>query len=531
MVFRRSLQNVTSRAAYFSGDAHPAAFEAMNINLARMVSLANSIEPEAIPPQVRVRVLSEDLGTEGVDFFGQGLSEQLFDTPAAIARVWRSRAGRRTMLVTAEDTRDPNGRPLSFEWHLLQGDPAKVKIEPLGPRARITLDWHDPFRISEDNPVTSSRIDIGVFANNGAHDSAPAMLSWYCPPESRTYAPGPDGPRILAIDYADRKGYADPMLFARADWRDEFAYADGRLTGWTRRRPGRPDEEFTADGARILTRDPLRTEPVIHALRRTGDTLVIDELSPGADLDYPVPAPGASPAGSPREPMIISRSRGFIFVHVHKTAGEAVTRALMPYLGPGDLVLGGSALGNLRNLYWRRRHGLTKHSRARRIREFVGPEAWERAFTFAFMRDPVERMRSLYAYYARMAALRRRRAAQPRLMLPGLGAGDPLHWPGMQAYLATSSFSEFIRHPRLYHDPGAAPQIDMVSENGRVIVDRIGRFERLAEDFAALAAAVGAPGARLARVNASPAPQAEIAPDDRAWLRDRFQADIAALDA
>ena len=55
-----------------------------------MVSLANSIEPDAIPPQVRIRMLEEDLGTEGVDYFGDGLSEQLFDTPAAIARIWRS---------------------------------------------------------------------------------------------------------------------------------------------------------------------------------------------------------------------------------------------------------------------------------------------------------------------------------------------------------------------------------------------------------------------------------------------------------
>jgi sulfotransferase famil protein len=228
--------------------------------------------------------------------------------------------------------------------------------------------------------------------------------------------------------------------------------------------------------------------------------------------------------------MIISRSRGFIFVHVHKTAGESVTMALLPYLGRGDLMLGGTRAGNLRNLYWRRRHGLAKHSRARRIREFVGAEFWERAFTFAFMRDPIDRMRSLYLYYARMAALRERPGPRLAYMLPGISAGDPRHWPGMQAYLATRSFSEFIRHPRLYHDPGAAPQIDMVSADGRVIVDRIGRFERLAEDFAALAAVLGVPGARLARVNAAPAAAVEITPDDRAWLRDRFQADIAALD-
>ena len=91
MVFRRSLQNVPSRDDYFSGAAHPAAFEGFNINPARMVSLANSIKPDAIPPQVRIRVIEEDLGTEGTDFFGEGLSEQLFDTPAAIARIWRSR--------------------------------------------------------------------------------------------------------------------------------------------------------------------------------------------------------------------------------------------------------------------------------------------------------------------------------------------------------------------------------------------------------------------------------------------------------
>jgi hypothetical protein len=288
MVFRRSLQNVTSRALYFSGAAHPTAFEAWNVNPARMVSLANSIAPDAVPPQVRIRVLEEDLGREGVDFFGAGLSEQLFDTPAAVARLWRSKAGRRSMLVTAEDTRDPNGRPLSFEWHLLQGDPGKVRIEPLdgGRRARITLDWHDPFRISEENPVISSRIDVGVFVNNGVHDSAPAILSWYCPPEeARAYAPGPDGtPRILSLDRADpaREAYVDPMLFARADWRDVYRYdAAGRPAGWTRHRPGRAPEDFTAEGARLLPRaDGTAAEPVAYRLDRdSAGALVVEEAT------------------------------------------------------------------------------------------------------------------------------------------------------------------------------------------------------------------------------------------------------------
>jgi hypothetical protein len=293
MVFRRSLQNVLSREAYFSGAAHPAVFERQYINAARMVSLANSIAPDEIPAQVRLRVEEEDFGVQGVDFFGLGLSEQLFDTPGAIARIWRSKQGRRSMVVAAADSRDVNDRPLTFHWRLLQGDPGKVTIEPLddGQRARITLDWHEPFAISEENPLVSSRVDIGVFANNGVHDSAPAIISYYFPPqEARTYAEAADGtPRILSIDYADRADvYVDPLLIARADWRDDYAYADdGTLRGWTRSRAERAPEEFTAEGARILTRGsdgtPERVEAVGYALRLNPEGgLVVEEVSAGA---------------------------------------------------------------------------------------------------------------------------------------------------------------------------------------------------------------------------------------------------------
>ena len=296
-VFRRSQQHIQSRDAYFSGAAHPAVFEGFRINAARMVSLANSIQPGDIPAQVRLRVLGEDTGTEGVNFFGGGLSEQLFDTPGAIARVWRSTAGRRSMTVSADNSRDVNDRPLTFQWHLLQGDPDKVRIEPAedGISARITIDWHEPFRISEETPVTASRVDIGVFANNGVHDSAPAIVSVYFPPhEERVYEDGPDGaPRIVSIDRAGRPDvYTDPLFVPRADWRDDYHYAeDGTLVGWTRTRPGRDAEDFAADGSRILTRGddetPLRGEIVAYGLKNDDDgVLVVEELSTGQLVDY-----------------------------------------------------------------------------------------------------------------------------------------------------------------------------------------------------------------------------------------------------
>ena len=156
-----------------------------------------------------------------------------------------------------------------------------MSIEPLGDgsRARITLDWHDPFEISEETPLTTSRVDIGVFAHNGVHDSAPAIVSWYFPPhETRRYEDGPDGvPRIVSIDHADPQKaevYADPLLLPRADWRDDYAYGeDGTLAGWTRHR-GTRTQDYTADGARILTRSPdgrpERVVPVAYTLDQDG---------------------------------------------------------------------------------------------------------------------------------------------------------------------------------------------------------------------------------------------------------------------
>ena len=107
-------------------------------------SLANSIKPEDIPRRC-ASAIEEDLGTEGVDYFGEGLSEQLFDTPGAIARIWRS--GRAPQHGGHRRGHQGSEQPAArLHWRLLQGDPAHVTIEPLdgGRRARITLDWQDP---------------------------------------------------------------------------------------------------------------------------------------------------------------------------------------------------------------------------------------------------------------------------------------------------------------------------------------------------------------------------------------------------
>ena len=299
MVYRRARVGVRTRAAYLSGAAHPSVFDARDIALTRMVGLANAIPPEAVPPMVRLKVTRDMVAREGVDYFGQGVSEVLFDTASAIARVWRSRAGQRRMIVSAAGTRDPNGRALRFDWVVLRGDPARVTITPLSPegdRARIELTWQDPRAAPGSPDIMSSRIDIGVFANNGTYDSAPAFLSILLPRhETRRYETGPDGMlRVSSIERAQADGvYADPLIFPEMAWRDDYHYdAKGRLTGWTRTRsaPGPAQvDDYDVAGRRILTRDaqgrPLKTAPVRY---RTGQKpnapIVLREelVSPGA---------------------------------------------------------------------------------------------------------------------------------------------------------------------------------------------------------------------------------------------------------
>ncbi|WP_132541294.1 hypothetical protein [Rhodovulum euryhalinum] len=247
MILRRNLATVSTREDYLSGRAHPVAFEPAQIRIGRMVAQAADLRADAIPPMVRLKVVEDGFRpAAGL----AGLDERLFDTPSAIARIWRSFDWDREMVVTAADTADPNARPLRFEWRLLKGDPARVQIEPLdseGRSARITVAWHDPF--SEPAPGGGedyatrrhARVDIGVFAHNGVHDSAPALVSIAFPAHQvRRYAAAESGgaPRLVSIDYdaAARGAYFDPVLHWTAPWTDEARYdLDGTPLGWNRR--------------------------------------------------------------------------------------------------------------------------------------------------------------------------------------------------------------------------------------------------------------------------------------------------------
>jgi hypothetical protein len=256
MIFRTSNRPVAKPEDYLTGKAHPTAFEGSQVDAEKMVTLAHDIKPEVLPPMVQLKVLEEDVGVVGRDYFDVGPRERLFDTPCAIARIVKSTKYEHRMVVSAEGSKDIRKAPLTYHWAVLRGDETRIRIKKLnaeGSKVELIVPYHERRPIAPGNERESNRVDIGVFVHNGTYYSAPAFISLYTlDNEKRVYD---EKHRIRSVDYDDpavRDNYVDPMLDLHKDWRDEYHYADdGNLLGWTRIR-GERREEFTAAGRLVL---------------------------------------------------------------------------------------------------------------------------------------------------------------------------------------------------------------------------------------------------------------------------------------
>ena len=177
--------------------------------------------------------------------------------------------------------------------------------------------------------------------------------------------------------------------------------------------------------------------------------------------------------------MLLSIKYNFLFVHIAKTGGTSVRAALQtlrwrdPWYYPQFLCsrlshLAGHRLGSK----------FPRHARIIAAREMLPEEFFQQLFKFAMVRNPWDLQVSSYHH------IRRER-------------------PHLLEHI--KDFDQFIRwkldpeRPYQFHiDTSIQSQLDyLVDLHGKLLVDYIGRYESLQQDFAHICQVIGAPQLRL----------------------------------
>ena len=171
--------------------------------------------------------------------------------------------------------------------------------------------------------------------------------------------------------------------------------------------------------------------------------------------------------------MLLSLKYNFLFVHIAKTGGTSVRDSLWrykwtdPYRVPQFLCSKLSALAG---------HSIgakfPRHAKAIAAMEMLPREVYERLFKFAFVRNPWDLQVSSWHH------IRRER---PHLLE---GISD------FEAFLRWKLDPE--RPPQYHADMSVELQSDyLIDLHGNLIVDFIGRYENLADDFAEACRRIG----------------------------------------
>ncbi|MGK7889062.1 MAG: sulfotransferase family 2 domain-containing protein [Leptolyngbyaceae cyanobacterium] len=129
---------------------------------------------------------------------------------------------------------------------------------------------------------------------------------------------------------------------------------------------------------------------------------------------------------------------GFIFIHINKTGGSSITKAL--------------------NLVFEHKTALQKKNQ-------VGLEDWYTSYTFAFVRNPWDKVVSHYHY---------------RLQTNQTGLGiNPIDFKDWVQLTYGEQDPQYYDNPMMF-----MPQTSWITDRkGRLLVDYIGRFEHFNKDF------------------------------------------------
>ena len=178
---------------------------------------------------------------------------------------------------------------------------------------------------------------------------------------------------------------------------------------------------------------------------------------------------------------LVSHQAQFIFLKTHKTASTSVEAALEPLCAPDGVETGAHVHDELITpegiIGARGRFSKTatwkNHMSARKVRRLVGRGAFRRYEKITTMRNPYARMVSMF--HSRMS-------------------------PSDRAEIADLPFDDVRRRfGRWLGEARPSNNLNKLTIRHRYVIDRVVYFERLAEDFGALAAHFGLPTAELPR--------------------------------
>lgn len=159
--------------------------------------------------------------------------------------------------------------------------------------------------------------------------------------------------------------------------------------------------------------------------------------------------------------MVFIRAKYFqdyIFIHINKTGGTSVEKALgLPLI----------------------------HKTAREYKNQIGEARWQERFSFAFVRNPWDKVASQFHY---------------RVMINETQLGKK-----------PVKFEDWIKlvfidqHPDYYNDKNMfAPQMDWLTDyNDEIIVDVVGRFENFQDDWQLICEKINRKGLELPHVKKS----------------------------
>ena len=248
--------------------------------------------------------------------------------------------------------------------------------------------------------------------------------------------------------------------------------------------------------------------------------------------------------------MIYSVERNFLFVHIHKCGGTSLVKSYVPHKLLSDVVIGGYKFGELMQPHYKKEFGLQKHSTYQQIEEVLGADRMSTLNSFAFVRNPYERVRSLYTYSLRMIKNKEfenakrdhtwpriKRAIRQKDLSELTGSGNQtqkkqrniaIKWPAVKAALQSKNFSEFIRQELVWQkDIALRPYSQFLySQDSGGQPKHLIRIEEVNQQIGLVREIMGT-HIEIGRHNTSKGFSIdEISKEDMAYLRERLKGDL-----